>query len=396
MHVWELRGVELPYWFFTKNCSYELLRLLDVATAPPETSERFRGPVLPIDTVRAVTSQPGRVRDVRRRASPEARLVSRLRRLPRTDRRRAEAVATGDLASDDPSLATLTPVRHAGILDAAYELLRYRYLAGRVSEAESRPRSHGVLLARSRVRVGEVDPQRESPDERVVRPDHGHATSLLGVGAGWRDDEPFVEVRLRPALHDSLDDDAGYPPHMQIRILDARLRVYPDDERAWLHELTLLGLESLRPTSRVVQPWAWSFETGLATRRVLDDGSLDDAAIWRTQAGVGLAWDPSPFVLAYGLADLHLDVGPDLDDSVSTGPGGRVGVFVGPRSAPWTVHAFARVTEFVLGERTTWARGGLAWRVTTSRNTALVAEAVGHHLHGRDWVEGTLRAHLYF
>ena len=31
MHLWELRDIEFPYYFFTKNCSYELLRLLDIA-----------------------------------------------------------------------------------------------------------------------------------------------------------------------------------------------------------------------------------------------------------------------------------------------------------------------------------------------------------------------------
>ena len=40
MHLWELREAEAPYYFFTRNCSYELLRLLEVAVPELDASRR--------------------------------------------------------------------------------------------------------------------------------------------------------------------------------------------------------------------------------------------------------------------------------------------------------------------------------------------------------------------
>ena len=57
MHLWELRGIEFSYFFFTKNCSYELLRLIEVGVGDLHAADRFRGPVIPVDTLRALLAQ---------------------------------------------------------------------------------------------------------------------------------------------------------------------------------------------------------------------------------------------------------------------------------------------------------------------------------------------------
>jgi hypothetical protein len=230
---------------------------------------------------------------------------------------------------------------------------------------------------------------------RVLHTRNAHVLRRVAC-TSWRDDEAFVEIRLRPAFHDLVDDDGGYPSHMAIRVLDTRLRIYPEPGRIRLQELTLLELESLRTRSYVAQPRAWRLGTGLATRRVPDGRELDDAAVWRSRGGAGLAWDPRPDLLLYGLAEGLLDVGPDLEDDVSAGPGARVGVFAGRHGGRLKAHAFGSVTGFVLGEETTWLEGGMGWRLTTSRNSALVVEGTVNRIHDESWFEGGLALNLYF
>jgi hypothetical protein len=295
-------------------------------------------------------------------------------------------------------LEEIPPLRRARILDVAYEQLRYEYLAGQVSEDESRGLSRRILIARSR--VGRLAPGEDPATIEVevpdVRPDQGHDSSLFALSAGWRDDEAFIDLRLRPAFHDLMDNSGGYPEFMQIRILDTRMRIYPESGRVRLQELTLLEVGSLGPRSRVFKPWAWSGKTGLRTRRVPDDGDLDDAPVWGTQIGAGLAWDPHPAVLLYGLADVRLDVGPDLEDDVSLGPGARLGLFVGRAETRWKGHLFGEVTYFAAGDTTTWLRGGVAARLATSRNTALTLESSVNRIYGESWLEGALRLSLHF
>jgi hypothetical protein len=398
MHLWELRNIQFPYYFFTKNCSYELLRLLETGVPDLGASARLHGPVLPVDTVRALADQPGFVTRTRYRPSPETELRSGLRSLSRADRKRVAAIASGVLDPEDGSLANVSSGRRARILDVAYERLRYEYLAGKVSDEDSRGLSRRILIARSRVEGAAIDedPLVGEVEASGARPDQGHDTSLLALEVGWRDDESFIDIRLRPALHGLLDAAGGYLPHTQIRVLDTVMRIYPQSKRVRLQELTLLEISSLTPRSRVFRPWAWTAGTGLQSRRVPGGRDLEDASVWGTQMGVGLAFDPTSSVLLYGLADLRLDVGPDLEDSVSFGPGGRLGAFFGNAESRWMGHAFAEATYFGLGDTTTTVRGGMQGRLKTTRNSALVLEATANWSYGKAWAEASLQVNLHF
>jgi hypothetical protein len=398
MHLWELKDVEFPYYFFTKNCSYELLRLLEIGVANVDASAHFPGPVLPVDTVRVVADQPQFVTSTRYRASPETKLRAALTSLSREDRRRVQAIADGQLSPRDGSLEEIPPPRRARILDLAYAQLRYDYLAGNVSDEDSRGLSRRILIARSRVTDLAPSESAEATDVEVptVRPDQGHDTSLVALSGGWRDDESFIDFQFRPALHGILENSGGYPEFMEVRILDTRLRVYPESGRVRLQELTLFDTVSLSPRSHAFKPWAWSTGTGLRTRRVRDDGDLDDAAVWSTHLGAGIAWDPHPALLLYGLSDMRLDVGPKLEDDVSFGPGARLGVYLGRREARWKGHLFGELIYFALGETTTATRGGAELRLMTSRNTSIGIEGSINRIHGENWFDGGLRLSLHF
>ena len=398
MHLWELSDVEFPYYFFTKNCSYELLRLLEIGIADFEASTRFRGPVFPVDTVRVIADKPQFVTSTRYRASPETKLRAGLSKLPSEDLSRVQAIVEERLAPADQMLQKIQLSRRARILDLAYEQLRYDYLAGNISDLDSRGLSRRILIARSRISglASEENSSEIDYEAPSVRPDQGHDTSLVELSAGWRDNESFVDFRLRPAFHSLMDNSGGYPEFMEVRVLDTSLRIFPESGRVRLQELTFLEIDSLSPRGYAFKPWALSMGTGLRTRRVRDDGKLDDALVWGTHLGAGLAWDPHPAILLYGLANMRLDVGPDLENDFSFGPGARLGVFAGKHEARWKGRLFGEFTQFVLGDTTTSLRGGAELRLTTSRNTALTFEGSANQIHGENWFEGALRVSLYF
>ena len=104
MHLWELQSVEFPYYFFTRNCSYELLRLLDASVAELDASAGFRGPVIPVDTVRALTERPGFVTNIRYRPSPATKLRAALRGLETGDESRVREIVEGRLDPADEAL----------------------------------------------------------------------------------------------------------------------------------------------------------------------------------------------------------------------------------------------------------------------------------------------------
>ena len=314
-----------------------------------------------------------------------------------------QAIVDGRLSPDAAVLQEVPRSRRASILDTAYDQLRYEYLAGQVTEDASRGLSRQILVARAR--VGTVEPGEEVDTVQIevprVRPDQGHDSALLAVSAGgrsgdWRDGNVFVDLRLRPAFHSLMDDGGGFPEHMQIGFLDTQLRIYPEPGRVRLQRLVLFEASSLSPRSRVFKPWAWSVSTGLQTRPAPARRGFDEISVWGNELGVGLAWDPLPEVLVYGLPDVRFDVGPGLEDDVSLGPGAQCGLFVGEAEGRWRGHWFAAVTRFAVGDTTTWLRTGIDARFTTSRNTAIVLEGSGNRMYGENWVEGVVHLQLHF
>ncbi len=343
-------------------------------------------------------NRPQFVTNTRYRASPETKLRVGLRALSRQDRNRVHAIVNEHLVPSDQTLQQIPPLRRARVLDLAYDQLRYDFLAGNISEVDSRSLSRRILIARSRISGLAAKENLPTIDYKMpsIRPDQGHDTSQIELGAGWRDNESFIDFRLRPAFHNLMDNSGGHTKFTEVRVLDTRLRIFSESGHVRLQELTFLEIVSLNPRSYGFKPWALSMGTGMRTRRVLDQGKLDDALVWGAHFGAGHAWDPHPAILLYGLPNVRFDVGAKLEDDLSLGPGAQLGVFAGKHEARWKAHLFGEFTHFVVGDTTTWFRGGMELRLTTSRNTSVTVGGNTNRIHGQSWLEGVLRMRLHF
>jgi hypothetical protein len=266
-----------------------------------------------------------------------------------------------------------------------------------VDREESRQRSRRILVARSRVDVrGSSFAPVPTPPKR---PDEGHASARFALGGGWEDGRPFVEARIRPSLHDLVDPEGGYTRGAEIQFLDVAARYYPAEQRVRLHEAVLLDMVSLAPWDGFFRPVSFRFDTGLRTRLLPDGGGgsdLDPDPVWRTQGGLGLAFDLGGAGLAYGMGEAIADVGPDLDDHFALGGGASLGLFVGTPGDRWRGHLFGRVTRFALGDRSTAVRAGLEQRLTLTRNTALKATTAFERDFGESWFDAVVTWNLYF
>ena len=58
-HVWELKRAFFDYFFIDENCSYQLLALLEVARPSLHLTGNVQPVVLPVETIRLVTTVPG-------------------------------------------------------------------------------------------------------------------------------------------------------------------------------------------------------------------------------------------------------------------------------------------------------------------------------------------------
>lgn len=384
LHLWELDDVEIPYYFFRQNCSYQLIRLLAVARPDLAFRHGFPVGVIPVDTVRDVLAEIAPAGEVRYRAAPATELRGALRALAPSERRLALALARGEVEPEDARVEALAAEPRGAVLGAAYEALRYRFAQREVDQAVSRDRSYRLLRARSRAgRV--VTPEAPRPS---VRPDEGHGTALAALAGGVEDASGFVELRVRPSFHGLLDPDAGFPGDSTVSVLDTRLRYFPDSGRVRLEELVLVELQSKTPRDDFFQPLSWGLETGLRTRLFPEDGGdLDRNLVWRTGGSLGLTFAPGDGPLAvYALADARLEVGTGFDRGFALGPGAELGLELAPEGR-WQARLFGRVTAFVAGDRETHLQLGLAQQLALTRTTALVGEVGLQDYAGAHWLD---------
>lgn len=267
-HLWELQGHYVDYYFLSTNCSYVLLSLINTARPDLDLSQGLDLYAIPVDTVRAAVRQNGLLGDVVFRPSAMTRVGNLRDGLDVKQQDLALALARGEVPARASQLAHQPPEARAAILELAQALLQYRLKAGELGRDVVAPRS--LELLRARAEVGQPSPVRAEPPP--VRPDEGHESVRFSGGIGMTGETPFVELGLRPALHDLLDPPAGYLEGAEIEILGGRARAY-FGELPRLEDFTAVGIKSLPPRDRFFQPMSW--RTKLGVERYRDGG--DDA-----------------------------------------------------------------------------------------------------------------------
>ncbi len=387
LHLWELRDVAFQYFFFSENCSYELLGLIEAARPEVDLRGRFGGWVVPVDTVRAILEEAGLAGEVVWRPSSVTRIRSEAEPLDGEQQRLALAVSEGRLPPDAPEIEALAPEPRAAVLALAHDHLQ------QVAESRDREASaRGLAILRERSRVPVTGDPAPPPERPTTRPDEGHGTARMQLAGGWLDGRSFVELRARPAFHDLLDAMGGFVPGAQIDFLQGALRFYPDDNEVTLQEMTLIEITSLAPRDLFFKPVSWKFRTGYLRRllpsKVSDD--LRESGLWRTTGGAGLTWNPFGNALLYTFADATFDVSGKLDDSVGLGFGASTGIYFGDEGDRWRGHLFGQAMSFVAGDTRTFLAVGFEQRLRLTRNTALEARVAWE----RDFSQGFLDARL--
>lgn len=370
-HAWELGPVYFDYYFFDENCSYYLLALFEVARPTLKLTDQFRWWAIPSDTVRAVTEQPGLLKEAIYRPARATQIRHRLQHLPPAERALAKDLAERRAGVADARLARLAPSAQAAVLELAHEYAAYLRVTGRAGDVvESARQARELLLARSR-----VDAQAELPPVAppAVRPDQGHETARVAFGAGRDDGRNFVELQVRPTYHDLLDPQPGYVRGAQIEFFDTRARYYPAYDSARLESLYPLRIVSLSPRDDYFRNVSWKVDVGWKRLRLADGARplVFDAAV-----APGLAWDldAAERGLFFAFLEGALEVDDALPDGYSVGLGPLLGVLWDFGDA-WRTEVTARAQRFGGGAQHSLYEATLAVRLQLTAQTALRVDA---------------------
>lgn len=292
-HLWEVGHTRTRYYFFTKNCSYMLLEVLDAVRPEAGLAARFPLHAIPLDTAKAVYRSPGLVKGVSYRPSRRTRIVFQARRMTAAQRQSLLPAAEGKTAA----VSDLTEKERAEVLETAYQYVQYLYVAEDIELAEYRRRSFALLSARSRLQVP-AGAKEEKPVGRT--PFAAHESMRVSVGAGSRNGNAFQEFAFRPAYHSLEDDDFGLLPGAEINFLNLRLRRYDRTDKTVLNRLDVLGIRSLSPADELFSPL--SFTVSLALAREEDPATGREGYVLNGSVGAGKTVAAADNLYFYALA----------------------------------------------------------------------------------------------
>ena len=371
LHLWEMRGAGFDYFFFTKNCSFQLLTLLEAAMPERDLRAGLELWAIPTDTVRALQHQ-GLIGAPHYRPSLSTTISHRATQIGDTDTRTALAVGEGERAPG--TLADDDPVRAARILDVAHDWLYYRVQSGGAERDPALTRARGILGARAATGVKSGFRDAAPPD---TPPQNGHDTARFSAGAFAEDDASGVAINLRAAYHDLLDPPEGYDHGSQVAFGDAELRWNGRRDRLQIDELRVVDIVSLSPRSTLFRPISWRVHFG--GRRL---SGLDSAFGGHVDGGPGLTTRIGTLT-PYIFGRLAADAADDLDDGYTIGAGATAGALWQPSPAvSLLIEGSSRSpilgAEFERHE----LRGGAQWH--WGDQIALRAEGYLAHERGRD------------
>ena len=378
MHSWEMGQATFPYYFFSKNCSYQLMPALEAALPSRVLMPGSPAIVGPVDTVHAALSQPGVIATVQYRPSHATTMRQRRGMLTRAERSAADAFRRGRAEDGDRLMAGAAPERRALILDAAQDYILYKEGYSPDAPDSVRAVERAILTRRAKLDVPAVEPP---PPSWAAPPDEGHLRHRLTAGAGARNGGSFIELGWRPGYHDLLDRPGGYVPGAAIEGFSWRLRYDRDEKHLYVRDLKVIEVLSVSPWDPWMRKPSWTVGTGLDTAFELGRPA-SESLVYEGHAGTGLAGEAGGATF-WGLAVAEGAAGAVLRDGYRIGGSLRAGA-AAQVSGRWRALLEGGLSAQAFGDKTPNHRLRLGLNWAPSRDRAMRAEFLlrGPHREG--------------
>ncbi|RJS91585.1 DUF4105 domain-containing protein [Salinisphaera sp. Q1T1-3] len=395
-HVWAMDHVEFAYYFLNKNCSYQLLSLIDVARPGLHLTRQYSWYAIPSDTIRSLSDVPGLLGPARFRPSMEAVLRSETHQLSAAEQSLARRVSRHRLSPDAPAVKALPRARQAAVLEVAYDALHYQLASDNVAapvKGETGEVYANRILA-ARARLGGRSPF--APVTEPARsPDEGHRSLRFKAATVYAGDKTSLAFRLRPAYHDLLDDPGGYTHGQAIDFADVGLAVDPENGHVALDDFKLLSITSLSRRDAWFKPVSFTLSTGARRRPSthLFTGRDNDLGYY-LQGGPGLAWGRGNLT-GYVFGQVSFDANPGLAPAYAFGAGPSAGLLYYPHPGV-QMRADAGWLQYAAGADGHYGWAGLGVQVPLIRELALRSNIKYENLRRTDGLRIDLGVQAYF
>jgi hypothetical protein len=302
-HVWEMADVHFDYYYFTENCSYHVLGLLNVAYDDVDLLKGLSPIyVLPIDTVKEMKKLK-LITDRKVRVSAYGKLLKETEGLSDKKLEIVKSMAQNPHLSQQLP-AGLSDKESADLLDASLSAIDY-LKADKILLNEKIATEEREKLLLLRAENPHISEDLTFDLSKMKAPDESHHSSRLGFFAGDRYHQGrFSGLEWRAAQHDLLDPSAGQLKHSQVIIFDIKFRYQEVDFKSQhlvMDRFRMIDLKKYQPSDFWNSSISFDLGIGFDQRRdCLSQNCVDPVVTFGVGSSVEIFQDQVLSVLAGG------------------------------------------------------------------------------------------------
>ncbi|PAF45243.1 hypothetical protein BJI48_00075 [Helicobacter sp. 11S02596-1] len=286
-HIWELRDIGIEYFYFDKNCSYNMLWLLEIAREGVDLHQYFIYQVNPPETIFAMNNE-GLIAGQEYRPSKWSKITAYEKKLRHHALFEVKKISQGVKEPQSIFSEDMPHKEKQAVLEASAEMAEYRYIKNKMPLPEYLKTAHQIALARSFLGKGEA---------LVFDPDtflQGNQGTRMMPYAFIKNGKFASGFEFRLAYHDITDNDVGYLKGMQIEFLKGSFYLDGTQSSVFqLQEAKIFSVASYGMMSYLFHPITYRFNTGF------DRSFWEDRPVYYAALGGGASYAVNDYLYMY-------------------------------------------------------------------------------------------------
>lgn len=307
-HIWEVNSTKSYYYFFTKNCSYNILWFIESARPSIHLREHFTFHVIPLETVHAAKLE-NIITKKYYRPSKRTKLLKYEKLLSPNNLKKPRKIVEGELSIDSVlNNKKISLSQKQYIFEASVEFLEYSYKRNKMTKQEYLELFNRLSSARATLGINETLEFSTPPN-----PINSHRALRIITGIGQKEDIQLAYLGLRFAYHDLEDSTYGFLRGTQIEFLNLQFS-YDEENKFELEDATIVSIVSLAQRSEFFDNISWRTKFGFDRNIYIDDKTNFLATI-----GAGFSWGNELgyiYIMADPFAYLHKNIKSGIGSSL--------------------------------------------------------------------------------
>lgn len=262
-NIWELGVNYADYYFFSENCSYLLLKLLQIVRPEIKNDKKLFNWIIPSETVKEIAEVKSLIKSKKFRPSRASKIKTMIANSDlQMQKITKEIIKDKELeTSEKIYLKNLDENDKKIIYELSYEYQQYDYSRQKTRNRNNMAKT-ALKILNERSKLSNDTKLKEMPlpnNDPIL----GHDTLRLNASLGYeKDNHEFVEMGIRPGYHELLDNSPGFLEGSQIQFLEGSARYYSEKNELEFNHFSIVDIKSHSPRDAFFKPISWELNVG--------------------------------------------------------------------------------------------------------------------------------------